>query len=115
MAYKTKDLFNKAKEAISTNNLFFVEDVVSFLPCDKTTYYKHKLHENNELKELLETNKVKTKSNLRAKWYKSDNATLQMALYKLLASDAERRNLAMEYKEHGGEIKVKLYEGDKEL
>lgn len=105
MAYKTEELLKKAIEAIKEYDLIFIEEVVSFLPCSKPTLYKHKLDEVNELKELLEKNRINTKIFLRNKWRNSDNATLQMALYKLLASEAERKALAMEYHDHssGGE------------
>ena len=43
------------------------------------------------------------KTSLRSKWYKSENATLQMALMKLIVNDDERRRLSttfMETKQH---------------
>jgi len=43
MAYKTEELEKKSLEAIDKHKLFFIEDVVAFLPCDKTTFYNHKL------------------------------------------------------------------------
>ena len=57
MAYKTKELYEKAKKAIEENNLFFIEDIVAFLPCNKNTFYNHFPVDSNEihdLKELLE-------------------------------------------------------------
>ena len=100
MAYNKNDLVKKAIEAIEKHKLFFIEDVVTFLPCSKPTFYKHKLNEVDELKESLEKNKIDIKVSLRNKWYKSENATLQMALYKLLASEDERRRLSMHYIDH---------------
>ena len=43
MAYKTEELEIKSLEAIEKHKLFFIEDVVAFLPCTKTTFYEHKL------------------------------------------------------------------------
>ncbi len=97
MGFRKKDLLKTALKAIKEKNLFFIEDVVAYLPCSKPTFYAHNLNEVNELKEILEYNKIKTKSNLKAKWYKSDNPTLQLALYKLLANDNERRKLSMQH------------------
>ena len=97
MAYKTKDLLNKAIKAIEENNLFFIEDIVAFLPCDKTTFYKHfpiDSNENNDLKELLEVNRVNQKVKLRKKWGDTDNATLSLALYKLTGTSEERKRLS---------------------
>lgn len=89
MAYKTKELEEKALAAIEKHKLFFIEDVVSFLPCGKVTFYEHKLNESNSIKEALEKNKVEIKVSMRSKWYKSDAPALQIALYKLIGTDEE--------------------------
>ena len=42
MAYNTEELFEQAKTAIENNDtIFFIEDLVAFLPCCKDTFYKH--------------------------------------------------------------------------
>ncbi len=106
MAYDRKKLFEQAKKLIVDNELFFVEDIVSLLPCDKTTFYKHfppESNELNELKRLLEISKTNIKVKLRKKWEVSDNATVQMALMKLIGSEDERRKLSMTYQQHSGD------------
>ena len=95
MAYKTEELEKKSLEAIDKHKLFFIEDVVAFLPCTKTTFYEHKLHESNAIKEALEKNKVEIKTSMRSKWYKSNAPALQMALMKLIATPEELRKLSM--------------------
>lgn len=117
MAYKKEELLSKAISVTKEKNLFFIEDIVAFLPCSKRTFYEHKLHESQELKEVLENNKITVKTSLRKKWRESDNATLQMALYKLIASTNERKCLSVNYldHEHHGEIQIKVeYEDDKD-
>ena len=113
MAYKTSALRKTAIEAITRQKLIFIEEIVSYLPCCKQTFYDHKLDESDELKGLLDKNKDEIKASLRNKWYKSDNATLQLALMRLCATDPERRKLAMNYIEHtgkdGGAIEVQIY------
>jgi len=99
MAYKTEDLKKKAIAAIKAHNLFFLEDVIAFLPCSSSTFYNLKLEKSENLKDLLEENRITVKLKLRKKWEGSDNATLQMALMKLICTDDERKRLAMEYKE----------------
>jgi len=89
MAYKTADLEKKALEAIEKHKLFFIEDVVAFMPCDKGTFYNHKLHEFNSIKELLEKNKIEVKAAMRSKWFKSEAPALQIALYKIIGTDDE--------------------------
>jgi len=94
MAYKTAIIEKQCIEAIEKNNLMFIEDIVAFVPFSKSTFYIHKLHESDNIKELLETNRIKTKSSIRAKMYKSDNPTLLVALYKLIGTNDEYLRLA---------------------
>lgn len=103
MAYDKNKIYNQAKEAIEKNNLFFIEDIVAFVPCDKTTFYRFfpvDCNEYNTLKGMLEQNKIKTKSSIRAKLYKGNKAAELLALYKLICTDDERRALSMQSFEH---------------
>jgi len=96
MAYDRKKIFEQAKEVTVKNKLFFIEDIVAFLPIAKKTYYEYfpiDSDESNALKELLETNKTNVKVAMRSKWYKSDNPTLQVALMKIIATDDEAHRL----------------------
>ena len=123
MAYDRKKIFEQAKEAITKHKLFFVEDIVAFLPCSKPTFYDFfppDSNELNELKELLETNRTELKVSMRSKWYKSNAPALQMALMKLIATPEELKRLSMQYNENNNTHKVegfditKLYKSDKE-
>lgn len=89
MAYNKEDLIKKSLNAIKKHKLIFIEEVVSYLPCDKTTFYRHECHECNEVKEALEDNKVSEKVQLRKNWRKSKNPALNIALYRLCATDQE--------------------------
>jgi len=93
MAYKKRELEEKALSAIKKHKLVFIDDVVSFLPCSRATFYNHGLDKLDAIKEVLEANRVQMKSGLRKKWYEGENATTQIALYKLLGNDDELRRL----------------------
>ena len=98
MAYDKQKIFEQAKEMIVKHKLFFVEDIVAFLPIAKKTFYEYfpvESNESNELKGLLETNRVELKVSMRSKWYKSNAPALQMALMKLIATPEELRKLSM--------------------
>lgn len=100
MAYDKKKIFEQAKEVITKNKLFFIEDIVAFLPIAKKTFYEYfpiDSNESNELKEMLEKNRVEIKSSMRSKWYKSDAPALQLALMKLVCTDEERKKLSMNH------------------
>lgn len=96
MAHNRNKIFKQAKEVIVKNKLFFIEDIVAFLPISKPTFYeffKIDSNEFNELKDLLDQNRVEIKVSMRSKWYKSENATLQLALMKLIGTDEEAHRL----------------------
>ena len=115
MAYDKGKIFEQAKEAIQKNNLFFIEDIVAFLPISKKTYYEYfplESDESNELKEMLELNKIKTKSAIRAKLYKGEKAAELLALYRLICTNEERQMLNQNYIDitsKGGELKSPTY------
>ena len=106
MAYDTEDLKSQAIAAIIEHDLYFISDVVACLPCSSSTFYGHELEKSEDIKKELEKNRIRAKIEMRKKWLKSDNATMQMGLMKLLSDDEELRKLAMEYREHGGEINL---------
>jgi len=100
MAYDKQKIFEQAKEMIVKHKLFFIEDIVAFLPISKPTFYEFfpvESDEVNELKGLLETNRVELKVSMRSKWYKSNAPALQMALMKLIATPEELRKLSMNH------------------
>lgn len=102
MAYKTAELEQKAIKAIEKEKLIFFDEIASYLPCSRATFYNHKLDKLDSIKDVLENNKAVIKSGLRNKWYESDNATVQIALMRLVCSDSERRKLAVNYNELSG-------------
>jgi hypothetical protein len=107
MAYDRKKIFEQAKEVIVKHKLFFIEDIVAFLPCDKTTFYKFfppESNELNELKGLMETQRTELKVKMRSKWYQSNAPALQMALMKLIASPEELKRLSMTYTDNETKI-----------
>jgi hypothetical protein len=111
MAYDKKKIFEQAKEVIVKHKLFFVDDIVAFLPISKQTFYDFFPVESDkldELKELLNQNRTTLKVSMRSKWYTSNAPALQMALMKLIASPEELKKLSMNYTDitsDGNEIK----------
>jgi len=100
MAYKRKEIFEKAKTALDKNPLLFVEDIIAYLPCDRSTFYRMfppECDEYDTLKEKLEINRIRTKTELRKKWFSSKAPALQMGLMKLLATPEEHKRLSMQF------------------
>src|SRR5574343_131863 len=72
----------------------FFDDIVAFLPCSKPTFYEFfpvESNELNDLKELLERNKVNKKVEIRTKLFKSDKAAELLALYRLICTKEEQQ------------------------
>ena len=100
MAYDKNKIFEQAKEVTVKHKLFFIEDIVAFLPCSKNYFYDHfppDSNEYDELKALLDTNRTTLKVSMRSKWYTSNAPALQMALMKLIATPEELKKLSMQF------------------
>ena len=104
MAYDTKKLERQALEAINKYKLIWIEEVLSYLPCSKQTFYDHGLDKLDTIKNAITKNRTDLKVGLRKKWYDSDNPTTQIALYKLIGTEDEsdRINSQKNKTEHTG-------------
>jgi hypothetical protein len=87
--YNTDEMLKMAIEVIKAEQCVTIEEIVLFMPMDKGTFYDHKLHEHPELKFQLQQMKVAIKNKMRRKWRDSENATLQIAEFKLIGTDEE--------------------------
>src|SRR5690554_5471210 len=97
------EAFEKAKKAIVEHKLIFIEDIVAMIAIAKSTFYDYfppNSNESNELRQMLDENRINTKVKMRAKWEDSESAALQMGLYKLLSTEEELKRLAMVYNDH---------------
>src|SRR6056297_2969891 len=109
MAYDTDKLYEQALKDIEENTLFFVSDVIAYLGLSRQTFYHHFPIDSERLdtiKEMLNKNAMRTKVSIRSKLHQSKAPAGLLALYKLLATNDERKALAMEYREHSGEVKL---------
>jgi len=100
MAYDQKKIYEQAKEAITKNNLFSIKDIIAFIPCETDSFYRFFPTDSEEydtLKSMLEQNKVKTKSAIRSKLFKSNKASELLALYRLIATPEEHQKLNQSY------------------
>jgi hypothetical protein len=100
MAYNRDELYKMAIEAIQKNRLIFVDDIVAYLPCSRSTFYEHfpsKSDNYEKMFELLNKNRTELKVSMRSKWFRSENPTLQLALMKILSTDEELRKLSMQH------------------
>ncbi len=93
-----QNFYQNCYEYIEQNpDVVFLDDVIAASPVGKSYFYELFPAESQEavsLKEKLTQNKINKKLALRQKWAESDNATLNLCLYKLLSNEHERRLLA---------------------
>jgi len=103
MAYSKDEILKEAISAIESHSLYFIDDVVAFVACSRSTFYEYfpaDSDESDNLKELLNRNKVSMKVKLRLRLSEGDKAAEILALYKLIATDDERRALSMQHVDH---------------
>jgi len=103
MAYDKKKIYEQAVKAIKDNNLFFIEDVVAFVSCSRSTFYSYFPDNSDELdalREILDKNKIMEKAKIRVKLMESNKAAELLALYRLLATKEEHQKLNQSYVDH---------------
>jgi len=85
-------------KAIKDKNIFTGNMIFTFYSgISRAHYFVLKLNESDHIKNALDDNKNRTKHSMLSKWYKSDNATLQMGLMKLISTSEELKKLSMQY------------------
>jgi hypothetical protein len=98
--YNKEQLLKQAKQAIVKNNLYFVEDIVGYLPCTRSSFYRIFPSDSEEflsLKESLEKNRIKAKTQIRHNLeLNNTNPTAQLALYRMIATPEERAAINMQ-------------------
>ncbi len=93
--HKKRDEYIKASvKAINEHKLFFVTDVPPMIGISVSRFYQLGLEKVEAVKDALYRNKIEVKASLRSKWFKSENPTLQIGLYKLISDDEEYHRLA---------------------
>ena len=118
--YDKEEIFEQSKQLAKEKKLLFIQDIIDFLPLSKSTFYEYFPDDSDELdylRKILSENKVNIKSSMRAKWYNSDNPTLQMALYRLTANPDEHRALNQHYIDHtsdGKGLQINIIEANDE-
>jgi hypothetical protein len=88
--YDYNEMEKKAVKILTNNNLIVsMRELISYLPLKYGTFYDKKLNESDKIKKALEQNKVNIKTQLKRRWLTNDNATTQIALYRLAADNDE--------------------------
>lgn len=86
-------LVKQCLDIIEKNNILFISDLIAFVPFSRATFYVYGLDKSDDIKNAINTQRIFTKQALRSKWFKSNCATRQIALYKLISTPEEREIL----------------------
>lgn len=113
MAYDKEKVFKDVIKAIKNNKLKHFNHIGNFIEPDIKTikewgWQSGECTECTTIKKELAFNKVSSKIKLINKWEDSDNPTLQIAAFKLIADESELQALSTNWQknEHSGEIKT---------
>ena len=86
-------LIKKAVKAIEKHKLFFITQVPIYIGMSKAAFYNHKMNDESCISDLIEQNRISRKTSMLNKWYESENSQLQIACYKMLATEQEAHRL----------------------
>jgi hypothetical protein len=116
MAKSIKQYEQELLNVIKEYNIFFIEEIFAYTSViSRGHFYELNLNKSDTLLKAMTDNKTKTKKSMQNKWYKSDNATLQVALMKLICDDDERQKLSQSYNKIDADIKGQIDTGTKEV
>lgn len=98
MAYNKEKVNAEILKVIAKERITFFGDLAAYIAPSMSTLYEWELEKSEDIKRALAINRINTKRKLRKNWEASDNATLQLALYKLIGDDDELERLNTNYK-----------------
>lgn len=87
--YNKEQITAQCIEVIKKEKLTFFTDLAIYVEPALSTLYEWELEKSEDIKRELAKNRLMSKKKMRCKWEDSDNATLQIAAYKLIAEPEE--------------------------
>jgi hypothetical protein len=96
---KPKEVHEKAiVEVIKTNKVMFIDHIFAYYTdLRQSQFYNLELDKSENIKDAISQNRLKGKTYMLNKWIASDQPTLQIAGFRLLADAEEHRKLNQQY------------------
>jgi hypothetical protein len=116
MQKTTQEYHDELLKAIQENKCTNFKEACLFVSFAKSTAYNHELDKMDSIKEAIDKNKVHIKHAMKKNWIVSDNATLQLAAFRLLSDSEEHQKLNQSYIDHttkGKEVNLPSWLNDK--
>jgi len=113
MVHRTKEeCISICLEAIEKDpDITNISELCISLPFSSAHFYDLELQKVESIKKAIDANKVKLKKGLKKNWKDSTNPTLQLAVFKLNATDEELKALSMAHADitsNGNSINVPI-------
>lgn len=114
MAYNKEEIYNQILSVIETHKIKHFTYLDAYVAPEISTLYllfPLESDEFNTIKRALEKNRITSKQRMTDNWEDSDNPTLQIAAFKLLCSDEERKRLSTNYTDvttNGKDLNIQL-------
>jgi 23S rRNA G2069 N7-methylase RlmK/C1962 C5-methylase RlmI len=89
MAYDKEKIHEECIRVIREEKVTFFNDLAIYIEPTMSTLYEWEFEKSEDIKRELAKNKLRAKKKMRMKWEESENATLQIAAYKLIAEKEE--------------------------
>jgi len=116
MKKTTQEYIEEFIEAIEKNNCTNFNEACMYISFSRATAYNHGLDKLDIIKEAIDAIKIKTKHRMKRNWINSENATLQLAAFRLLSDSEEHQKLNQSYIDHttkGKEVNLPSWLNDK--
>ncbi len=97
---KAKKYEQELLKVIQTKKIAFFDHCFAFTTFSRATAYNHDLDKLDTIKAAINSNRVSAKNYMLNKWIASNNATLQIAAFRLLANSEEHQKLNQQYIDH---------------
>ena len=122
MAYKKQEIIDLSLELIKEHKIKKQNHLIAFLPISEATFYSWKMEEIESVKRALRDSCRVKACSIVNDWLESDNPTLQIAGFKQICDDDERRKLSTNYTDIttqgdkvGGAVMVTMDDAKKKL
>lgn len=106
VAYNKEKILKQCLEVIEKEKITFFNDLCLFIAPSLSTLYEWELQKSEQIKEAIEKQRSALKRNMRKNWVQSENATLQIAAYRLMASPEEINSMTLTRVESKADVNV---------
>ena len=100
MEDKTQEYHDELLNAIKENNCTTFSEGCMFVSFSRATAYNYGLDKVDDIKDAIDSNKIRTKHKMKRNWVNSDSAVLQLAAFRLMSDSEEHQKLNQSYIDH---------------